>query len=84
MPEPIDAPLNDAILSFDGSVLEVFGIGRNGSARYRVELHRNIGVSGTFLQIQSGDITTMPYAFDESQRAQVEQLVQAVVAARQR
>lgn len=84
MPETLEVPVNDAILSFDGSVLEVFGIGRDGSARYRVELLRNIGIDGTMLQIQSGDITTMPYAFDERQRGQVERLVQAVVAARQR
>jgi len=82
--EPIEVAINDAVLRFDGTVLEVFGIGRAGSARYRVELLRNIAVDGTILQIQTGDITTIPYAFDAGRQADVERLVQAVVAARAR
>jgi hypothetical protein len=82
--DAIEVRLRDATFCFDGQVLEVFGYGREGSARYRVELLTNFTIDGDSLNVVCFGPTTIPYLFDESQRAQVEQLVQAVASAHQR
>jgi hypothetical protein len=75
--------LRDATFCFDGRVLEVFGYGREGSARYRVEMLTNLTIGGDSLNLVCFGPTTIPYIFDESQRPQVEQLVRAVASAHQ-
>ena len=79
--DTIEVRLHDAIFCFDGAVLEVFGYGRDGSARYRVETLTNLMVDGETLNVVCFGPTTIPYVFDEGQRAQVEELVQAVASA---
>jgi hypothetical protein len=74
MTDTIEVRLRDAKFCFDGQVLEVFGYGREGSARSRVEMLTNFTIDGDSLQL---------VCFGESQRPQVEQLVQAVATAHQ-
>jgi hypothetical protein len=61
----------------------VFGYGREGSARYRIEMLTNLTIDGDSLNLVCFGPTTIPYVFDESQRAQVERLVRAVASAHQ-
>ena len=51
MTDPIEVRLRDATFCFDGQVLEVFGYGREGSARYRVELLTNFTIDGDSLNV---------------------------------
>ena len=81
--DDIEVRLRDAPFCFDGRVLEVFGCGREGSARYRVETLTDLTIDGDSLKLVCFGPTTIPYIFDEGQRAQVEQLLQAVVSAHQ-
>ena len=62
----------------------MFGYGREGSARYRVEMLTNLTIDGDSLNLVCFGPTTSPYVFDQAQRPQVEQLVQAVAAAHHR
>jgi hypothetical protein len=81
---PIEARLRGALFCFDGEILEVFGHGREGSARYRVEMLTNFTIDGDMINLVCFGPTTIPYIFDEAQRPQVEQLVQAIAVAHQR
>ncbi len=80
----IEVPTRDAIFRFDPGerVLEVFGIGPDGSARYRVEMLRDFGIDDVFVRITCPDTTILNYIVDESQRPQIQELVSAVAAAR--
>lgn len=77
-----EARLDDGLVRLEGSVLEVFGIGRLGAARYHVDVVRELAVDGGALKIVCGDSSVVAWGFPEDQRAQVEQVVEAALAAR--
>ena len=82
MADLIEAPLDNAIATFDGRVLEVFTIHRAGSVRYHVSLLSDCTIDGNILTVTYRDRDAGFWPFDEQQRPAVEALVQAMTAAR--
>jgi hypothetical protein len=80
MTELIEAPTRDGVFAFDGRLLELFAM--DGSQRFHPSLLPELWIDGEFLYCRRRDVTTMPWIFGESQRPQIERLVQAVMAVR--
>ena len=80
MTDFIEAPTRDGVFCFDGRLLELFAM--DGSSRFHASLLPELWIDGEFLYCRRRDVTTMPWIFAESQRPQIERLVQAVMAVR--
>jgi hypothetical protein len=80
----IDVPMADAILCFEGDVLEVFSRFDKDSARIHVGLIDSMeferGVPLLTITLRGG-LTRPQISFDEERRTDVEQLVSAVQGA---
>jgi hypothetical protein len=80
--EPIEAPIDNWIASFDGRVLEVFTPYQQGSMRYYARLLADCRIDGSVLTVTFERRDQGLWPFREDQRAQVEALVQAVNSVR--
>jgi hypothetical protein len=79
---PVDVPVGNWLVSFDGRVFEVFSPYREGSVRYHALLMVDFRIDGSTLtaDFQRADIGLWP--FTEDQRPGVEALVAQVNDAR--
>ena len=80
MGEVLEATTRDGIFRFDGEILELFAM--DGSQRFHPRLLPELWIDGDFLYMRRRDTTTLPWIFDEPQRAQLEVLVSSVAAVR--
>lgn len=80
MAEVFEATTRDGIFRFDGEILELFAM--DGSQRFHPRLLPELWIDGDFLYMRRRDTTTLPWIFDEAQRAQLEVLVSSVAAVR--
>ena len=80
MTEVFEAATRDGLFRFDGEILELFAM--DGSQRFHPRFLPELWIDGEFLYMRRRDTTTLPWIFDDSQRAQLEVLVSSVAAVR--
>lgn len=81
MADPLEARLVDVLLSFDGTVLELFDRGVSGSARYHREFMPGLKLEGGVLTVNNPDQTYRVYSYSAEQEPALEALVAAALAA---
>ncbi len=79
---PCEARLTDVLFVFDGTVLELFDRGPNGSARFHREFLPGMAIDRGILTINNPDKTYNIFPFSEEQQPALEELMASVAAAR--
>jgi hypothetical protein len=82
MSTPFEARLTDVLFVFDGTILELFDRGPNGSARFHREFLPGMAIDRGVLTINNPDKTYNIFSFSPEQQPALEELMAAVSAAR--